>query len=389
LASSEDLITLEGHYSDIVYLGISTGFIDRGGINPCLLIMNQVLENQDNAFLFFFENYISLDKSFMNQSIGQNLLSPVPKLMVLHRDEANKIMAQTLKTLNNTILLYRPYTGKKFHHKLVIQYPTQGEFLILTGSFNLSTNAIKNNSETIIGIRSFDLADEYLATLFLNSGLGEQPSVWEVLREWKEHIGIHDTRLYQVAERLLKKCQNNMNRYDDVLERIEQHIVHTIPTNDTTLAIEKQFAEVRKIFKEEASSEILQTLENLIDYIFNESTIIPLYAKNLEETLTIIRNRYKEKKYINEVPHLEKSPSQEITNNWLKAIKTWIKNFPQEFQNAENIASLKREHIDFYNALKDLKNCPIKLEQWADLEVQLMKFLSTKEDEKTKEKEKH
>ena len=77
--------------------------------------------------------------------------------------------------------MFKPFSGGKFHHKLIISYPTEDEPIIYTGSFHISKSSIKKNSEDIIGIRSAELADQYLADILENSGLGEIPDIWKFI----------------------------------------------------------------------------------------------------------------------------------------------------------------------------------------------------------------
>ncbi len=269
---ADDSFTSSGHTASIVALGVSTGF--AGGNMRCLEELLKISQ-QDNKALFFFQNYLTLSMTSEKESykkLWDLLKNDTPKLLVLdaapgdesegdetpplenpttttitrheaegekeepaakrHKSEGattptaapaaekkaklnNANTVQQLKDFSTvTPLLFTPYTGKKFHHKLVIQYPVTGDPVVYTGSFHLSNSAIEQNSEMIIGIQSKPLAQEYLASLLWQSGLGQETKVWEFMNQHRT-LFIRDESITETARKIYALTHKQMEGYFD------------------------------------------------------------------------------------------------------------------------------------------------------------------------------
>ncbi|WP_010304137.1 phospholipase D-like domain-containing protein [Candidatus Odyssella thessalonicensis] len=194
----------------ITALAISSGTSSEGGNKACLNIFQNILKAK-NDLLIFFENYFT-----MSTEDAPELENSTPKLIVLDHDSNNaKYLYHSLKEPSNHRFLFQLHTGGKFHHKLVIQYPTQGEPILYTGSFHPSVNAIKSNSENMIGIQSRGLADRYLSSILWQSGLGNVPEIWSFLRNFPEELGFkqNESSLAQIIDKLKNRAFQNIQRF--------------------------------------------------------------------------------------------------------------------------------------------------------------------------------
>ena len=194
----------------ITSLAISSGTSSEAGSKACFRIFQDILKARNNL-LIFFENYFTMGANEIPE-----LSDKTPKLIILDDDPNNaKYLYHNLKERSNKALLFQLHTGGKFHHKLVLQYPYAREPVVYTGSFHPSTNAIKNNSENIIGIRSKELADGYLASILWQSGLGNVPEVWSFLEKFPEELGFKEkgSRLGNTITKLRNRAFYNIHRF--------------------------------------------------------------------------------------------------------------------------------------------------------------------------------
>gem|GEM_PF-2789941 len=203
--------------ASIVALGISTGF--KGGKLKCFNVVDNLL-TEENKFIFIFENYLTLSTDKYSE-FWKNLLNATPKTIVLDddkKDEEDEKSSNTRSILSladkHNAFLFKPYTGGKFHHKLIIQYPSEGSPVIFTGSFHISNGAIDNNSETIIGICSEELSQEYLASIFWHSGLGNKVEAWK-FREHLKFLLNKNTLIWNAAQKIYTANMLSIEGYYD------------------------------------------------------------------------------------------------------------------------------------------------------------------------------
>jgi phosphatidylserine/phosphatidylglycerophosphate/cardiolipin synthase-like enzyme len=371
-SKKDKLSPIDGHSGDIVSLGISTGFQNDEGTQKCLSIVNDALEAH-NAFLFLFENFISLNEGLMKKEIGINLKNKTRKLIILDNNKHNVTSTQELRQSSaNEILLFKPFSGGKFHHKLIIQYPINDAPIVYTGSFHISTNAIERNSENIIGIRSAGLADEYLASILLNSGLGEQPSVWRFiskhqrLRETIVQSKSQESLVLKSARKLLHKCKENMNRYLDRLERIETHLQSTSSDADQQNEISKHFWSCANKF--EQGDDKLRAIEDLNDAVF-KGDIAGIYWKDLQKKWGAIKEKLAD---IDELPEFR----EDSVEGWLEKMGTWIGNTKEEqkwekLSIKEDLESIETIHTAL-NDLHEYKNTFDRLDELSDIISQIL-----------------
>ncbi|MBM3633518.1 MAG: hypothetical protein FJX03_07465 [Alphaproteobacteria bacterium] len=376
LLNSKDQPTLMGaHIGDVVSLAISTGFPNDGGTQRCLNIVNDALGSDQSEFLFLFENFISLNEALSGEKIGENLKSKTPKLIVLDKNKHNAASVKGLESKDNTVLLFKPFSGGKFHHKLIIHYPKEGSPIVYTGSFHISTNAVQRNSENIIGIRSPELADEYLASILLNSGLGEQPKVWRFIFKYEQRLrklrvsqSFQDSRVLQTARKILQKCQKNMERYLDRLDRVETHLQMAASDHDQQLEIGKYFEHCIRQFQEGNGQDKLRAIEELKGHVFKGS-VMQIYLTDLKEKWKEIRSKFED---VDVLPDFDGNHLED----WFEEMKVWIENTKEEQQSQklpfkEELATIETIHI----ALYDLNEYEATFSRLHDLEEVLILFL--------------
>lgn len=366
--SGKEQVTMVGFTGDIVSAGVSPG----GGSTACVDVVNEVLSHS-NKFLFLFENYISLDENLKMGEIGKQLTNHTPKYIVLDGNKHNQQSYEFLNKGNNKVLLFKPYSGGKFHHKLIISYPEEGEPVVFTGSFHISKSSIKRNSEDIIGIRSADLADQYLADILENSGLGEVPDIWEFVHRYRrlkqkdlETIPVlshqHDlhsieskfvkTEVSKVARKIQVNCTQNMKRYADRLDRVHDDLAIVAQGADTQEKIAMYFEHFQREFSNKDPDEKKLALEELHEYIFAEGDLSKVFLKSLKENSQIIEKVY---------PFVPKFPLYKYMyiGAWLDEANEWI-NWARHLQEVrddveENIEEPLSTIETVYAALYDLE----------------------------------
>lgn len=221
-----------GYRASIESLGISSGYNDESCFE---VVKKNVLNNPDNNAVIFFENYFNLE-SF--KSVRKFLKKPPPKFIVVYpaklqprkegsRDNAKKYRESLEKLLENSsnsdnysMITFKPYTGYIFHHKLIIQYLTEGDPIVYTGSFHFSTTATEKNSEIIIGIKSKDLAENYLSSILLNSDLGSKIKVWEYLQKNSLPLQGKNNKIILASKKLNISIENDIQKYLSSLNTI-------------------------------------------------------------------------------------------------------------------------------------------------------------------------
>ena len=366
---------------DVVALGMSTGFPAKEGTKKCLNVLSKALEHQENDFLLLFENFISLDETPAMKTIEQALTNPTRKLIIVDNNEHNGKTEKLLKSQgNNTVCLFKPFSGGKFHHKLVIQYVKEQAPIIYTGSFHISANSVTNNSENIIGIKSEHLADEYLSSLLLNSGLGEeqaalsflikQPTLHRKLAETKRRKnegGQHGpafskTLFFEALERLQKKCHNKMHTYLDRFERIRDVLVSVANNGDEQNIIAKLFDNISTEWKEFNEDTIQRSIFEVKKSVF-EGDIRPFYINKLKEEWDKIHSKDED---INDLPNYVEGKHE----SWLKEMNEWIKHI-EHIKQLGIIDGNIREEVLFienvYIALNDLNNYEAAFDKLVEL----------------------
>lgn len=373
----EEKVSMEGHLGDVVSLAISTGNPEMEGTLKCLEVLNEALGAGDNSALFLFENYISLNEELKRGAIWQHLTSPTHKFIVLDDNKNNRgddkekgAGAQALKVGNNKVILFRPFTGRKFHHKLVIRYPKKGPPTVYTGSFHISTNAIKRNSETIIGVRSEELADEYLSSLLLNSGLGDYPGIWRFIHDCpgilRRNIPLfsepQETKVLQAARMLLVKIQINMGRFADRLDRVRSDVVGTASDGDEQFKISGCFEHCMVCLKEEEYAEgKLKAINDLKEKIFKEDEIYNIWLSYLTNLRRNIKGVYKE---------VEKLPTYSSVRPeiWLEEMGAWLEMETKEYKEKKLKIKGDMDLIErLYRALNDLYAYKAKFNEYVEL----------------------
>jgi len=203
---------LEGYTkASITALALSTGFASTGGSKRCLEILESIL-NAENRALFLFENFFTL-----KAAIDLANKSDAAKLIILDRDKNNETILPLLRNQpRNMVEMFTPYTLGKFHHKLIIQYPYEGEPILYTGSFHPSGNAVANNSELIIGIKSEDLPFQYLASIMEQAGLGEDLTVWQFFNLPHTKFILNNERIKTVLLQKFLLCNYVSQRVDNL-----------------------------------------------------------------------------------------------------------------------------------------------------------------------------
>ncbi len=402
------------HKGTIKTVALSTGHPTEKGTIKCLNIVQQALANTANTALFLFENYITLDnlKAALRKGIVEGLVNHTPKFIVVEDNEHNKGLVPSPEETNNNnrskkstsllkkpntqekresvrinmpanhILLFRPFTGYKFHHKLILQYLKTEEPIVYTGSFHISSNAVNNNSETIIGIQSQDLANEILSSLLLNSGLGEKPEIWNFIiqhlssskepskvqsqsklqippqvksatntntrlqtrsqtnsktktasplpeslasshpqTELQSHFKINLTPL---LHHLSSKVQKNMERYADRFEKICEELLEAASAADEQEAIKTPFKPLlEKFIKEKNYEEPLTQIDTLKTTIFKNPSFYEVWSSHLNSLYKRIVQTKKGNRELYNFPHysLESYPSYQT---WLEEFKEWL-----------------------------------------------------------------
>lgn len=362
------------HVGDVVSLAISTGFPDGGGSQRCLNTVNRVLESEENKLLLLFENFISLDEGLHSKTIWNNLNNKTPKLIVVDADTNNQDAASRLNQGSNKTLMFRPFTRKKFHHKAIIEFLKEAVPIVFSGSFHISTNAINRNSETTIGIQSPDLADEYLSAILLNSGLGERPEIWlfakghAFLRKKKVENKFVPSQMFLAAEKLLRKCQFNMNRYLDRLERIEEHLLLAASDAEQQIEIENACRHFKEQFLVGQGLQKLQVIEKLKESVF-EGTIRKIYLQDLTKQAEIVRRKFKD---------LEELPvySKEYVTEWLEKVGEWLEEAKEEYKLKKQNHKPDLESMEnIHRALSDLYDYEHTFSRLETLEYALKQFL--------------
>ena len=267
---------LEGYTkANITALALSTGFASTGGSKRCFEILESIF-NAENQALFLFENFFTL-----RAAINLANKSDAAKLIILDRDKNNETILPLLrKQSKNMVGMFTPYTLGKFHHKLIIQYPYEGEPILYTGSFHPSESAVANNSELIIGIKSAELPFQYLASIMEQSGLIEDLTVWQFFRKLANPELILDNQTMKaVIDKTYGRILHKMNAYLEKYQRIFDNlssINRELPIEN----LEMQFANFDHLSTDDQ-------LEQLYEWnkLINTSVFKPYYQSILKEKL--------------------------------------------------------------------------------------------------------
>lgn len=408
LLETNDKKTMLGYKGNIAIVALSTGHPEEEGNQKCLEVVTKALENPRNNALFLFENYISLNDELKQHPIWMNLNNKTPKLIVVEDnkhnrgeksepsldaredEEAEDIEAEAQGNItqlgkHNSVLFFRPFTGHKFHHKLILQYLKKRDPIVYTGSFHISTSAIKRNSETIIGIQSQGLADEILSSLLVNSGLGKRSEIWAFITEHnpifkkvpsldfsEEQLQREKSQLLRAAEQLSLETAINIERYEDRLDRIYTEIYATASDADNQEEIGKYFNRYLEEFRENKEDvEIrVQSINDLREAIFTEKSIYSVWTNYLSKLKKEIKS--KDKDLVYSFPKY--APSN--YGNWLVEMKEWLQDSIKENKNNKMQIG---EELDFikslYYALEDLDGYVSEIDYLADLSIELSKAI--------------
>lgn len=407
LLDSGDKKTMSGHKGNITTVALSTGNPEEEGNKRCLEVVTQALGNPLNTALFLFENFISLNEELKQEAIWENLNNKTPKFIVVEDNKHNRgeksepslaliedeeaedtdyESSGNINNLskNNSVLFFRPFTGHKFHHKLILQYLKKKDPIIYTGSFHISTSAVKKNSEMIIGIQSQGLADEILASLLTNSGLGKKPEVWAFIAEnndifkkvpsfsldfSEEQPQQAKTQLLKAAEQLKVETTINLDRYEDRLDRIYTEILATTSNASEQRKIGKYFSKYLGQFREskEDGEMCVQAINGLKEAIFTKESIYSVWAKYLLELEKEIKSKDKD----DDMPTFpEYNPSS--YDKWLVEMKGWLQDAIKENKNNKIKIEKELDSIQsLYYALKDLEDYVSNLDHLATLKAKL------------------
>jgi len=266
---------LEGYTkANITALALSTGFASTGGSKRCFEILESIF-NAENQALFLFENFFTL-----RAAINLANKSDAAKLIILDRDKNNETILPLLRRQpKNMVGMFTPYTLGKFHHKLIIQYPYEGEPILYTGSFHPSESAVANNSELIIGIKSAELPFQSLASIMEQSGLGEDLTVWQFLNLPEASFILENDRIKAVIDKAYARALYKMDAYLEKYQRIFDNL-SSINRELPIETLEVQFANFDLLSTDDQ-------LEQLYEWnkFINTSVFKPYYQSVLKEKL--------------------------------------------------------------------------------------------------------
>jgi hypothetical protein len=395
------------HLGKIKTVALSTGHSTAKGTEKCLNIVLDILKDtSNNVALLLFENYITLNPA-LKERVWPFLTTKTPKFIVVEDNKHNRdpepepekiyknkkknkktnneILLSThekeegiekTKSLYNEVLFCRPFTEQKFHHKLILQYLKQGEPIIYSGSFHISSSAITNNSETIIGIQSQGLADEILASLLLNSGLGEKAEIWKFIAK---HLLIKNPtssqsqkNLLHAAHQLLLKTHKNKMRYMDRFEKICEELLEAASDADEQDLIRNHFAPLMEAFKTGSHYEIqFKEIENIIETVFKDHHIYPIWSEYINKLHQEILHKKGEDLKNSDFP-IYSPPPHLLRHRWLKDLKEWLTweiewNKNADYNIKEELDAIKK----LYYALYDLNEYEESFNKLNELEEAL------------------
>ena len=315
------------YQGDITHLAISTGF--SGGNHRCFNVFKEVLSNQNNEILILFENYLTLEP---NNEVWKDLLSKTPKLIVLddsvETGKKTKLTnAESIKKLKtqkaNRPVIFKPFTGGKFHHKLILQYLENGQHVFYTGSYHPSNAASANNSEMIIGIATRDVTQTYLLPILKQSGLYEIGQVWKFLGQYPIQFSCLDPLAKQTQIIKYKEMNRFIDRYQNYYHNLKEALSFSKPSTKYVQDINRKLLKEKiKDFKEKVTEEKLTVLKDI-----ESETFAPSLKISVIDQLNEICSPFK----VNESPAFEEYDNQSITSlknqdfiSMLEDIASWL-----------------------------------------------------------------
>lgn len=214
-----------------------------------------------------------------------------------------------------TPLLFTPYTGKKFHHKLVIQYPATGDPVVYTGSFHLSNSAIEQNSETIIGIQSKPLAQEYLASLLWQSGLGQETKVWKFIN-LHSALFMSDQPLTKTASKIYALTQKQMEGYFDRVTFMLENLLSSSSLQDIKSALKGHNEQITQdAWQKSNAQERLKLLQDVKKTVFDKLSDISNSLADSVKSLTGCSEIQQ--------PFPAYTPPQNVPE-WIHSVEQWV-----------------------------------------------------------------
>lgn len=357
------------------------------------LIKNNILGTKNNYMLLYFQDFFNIysdkklhknkdDPKDFFSDFRESLNDQTLKLIVRWNDpasgknkESDSRKKEYYKKLSENddnkcyFINFLPYTRGKFHHKAIIQYPSEGEPILYTGSFNFSQSAIEKNSETIIGVKSKELVEDYLYSLLWNSSLADHPKIWEFFLKDNENedvLGLTNqkSKINSLAINVLVRCKNNIEKYKFRLNSCISRLSFLQELNLLSNRSIQIIKDNKDLFNASSENDARKRqLNNIKDAILSSFT---LKRSILEKCKTITKNSegVKDKEQITELNSLLEILKDEHNNtNWvfsveklISDIKTkTINNSSKEIKNQiRNVKINKKEILDIINNISDL-----------------------------------
>lgn len=376
---------------------ISTGTGDWRK-NACLKFFKKnILKEKNNALLIYFQNYLNIygnsDKEGYFKTLRKSLEEKEEPLKLVvrwdnistGRKQKNNIKAEELyyNELQNKKDIYfvnfKPYTQSKFHHKAIIQYLKNDEDPILyTGSFNLSVNAIKNNSENIIGVRSKTLVEDYLCSLLWNSNLADQEKIWQFFREGDnmERFSLYNSEstIKDLALKVLSRCKNNIYRCSIILQNNIEQLINNL---DEKITVIKILDEYQKILEKNNYNYVFSQIRNTFSQIKNmfltdkvniigdkiKEYISGICDTHIKPKAKYLENKHTVLKLIDKLSLNSFILKEQKYEKWIDVIKEIIENAKIksysdiiELYEHDEIALRYGEYDNLENDLEDLKD---------------------------------
>lgn len=381
---------------------ISTGVGEK---NTCFNFINEnILEKDNNELLIYFQNYLNIYKNPNNKDYFEplrNYLSEKkPLKLVVRWDNVSRGKKskdnftkernyfKSLEEQKNIYFInFKPYTQGKFHHKAIIQYLKDEEPILYSGSFHFSSNAIKNNSENIIGVRSKTLVEDYLYSLLWNSNLADHIKIWQFFKEGENQrrFGLYNqgTKINSLACRVLSRCKINIHGYTPILKKHIKKLINNLSEGPSSIrkkvekvtSILKQYKNSLKLDEYLESIGIITSINNMFLTDTNKENII---GDNIKKYISLICAKCIEpnSKYLEKKPTMLKrikklslgldELKQKDYEKWIDVVKEIIDN--AKLKSYDDIIKLhKKDKISLtYNERADLEVTLERLENYLD-----------------------
>ncbi|MBL9029364.1 MAG: hypothetical protein JNK42_02700 [Caedimonas sp.] len=423
-----------GYKGHIESLAISN-FRDANPENSCLELIKHDILNQNNQLVIYFQNFFNVyseqEKKNSFSEVRQSLESDKLKLIVrweYFSEEGNKkrtekpqsqrkqkqqeaLKKQAEREIkyfeqvedknygNFHFINFRPYTRGKFHHKTIIQYPLEGEPILYTGSFNFSENAILNNSENIIGVRSKELVEDYLCSLLWNSDLADHQKIWVFFNQKiSRHLFKLDdesSKIYSLASNVLSRCKNNITKYNFRVDSFIDRLIASLTYTTVSEKNKKKLQDYKDLFKNSENIDRVKTLITIKDdilgilsegtigsdirqWIYNQFEEILDFNKSGERELLLLENEQDTIRKINNLSKLIDHTWIDLVKDIRNDIKVKTIESVSSSHNKETIRLIKnmREGIlNIANCINDFLILPNSLSTLCQLKTTLEKII--------------